>query len=91
MPVWFPPLQENPPPQAEHGVGGEYHGNVMYENGKMRPVQTVLRRMLEGVNSTMILCKNFCKCHLVPSVQQLKKKVSYLGGGANIYLFFLFF
>jgi hypothetical protein len=23
-----------------------------------------------GVNSTMIYCKNFCKCHNVPLVQQ---------------------
>jgi hypothetical protein len=24
----------------------------------------------EGVNSTMIYCKNFCKCHNLPLVQQ---------------------
>jgi hypothetical protein len=59
---------------------------VMYENGKMRPVQTVLRRMLEGVNSTTIYCKNFCKCHLVPAVQQLKKK-SELSQGRSQHLF----
>jgi hypothetical protein len=27
-------------------------------------------RMMEGVNLTMIYCKNFCKCHNVPPVQQ---------------------
>jgi hypothetical protein len=26
--------------------------------------------MMEQVNSTMIHCKNFCKCHNVPPVQQ---------------------
>jgi hypothetical protein len=26
--------------------------------------------MMEGVSSTMIHCKNVCKCHNVPSVQQ---------------------
>jgi hypothetical protein len=30
--------------------------------------------MMEGVNSTMIYCKNFGKCHNVPSVQNKKKK-----------------
>jgi hypothetical protein len=41
----------------------------MYENGKMRPVETIpgierggiKRRMTEGVNSTLIYCKNFYK------------------------------
>jgi hypothetical protein len=50
----------------------------MYENGKMRPVETIPGmgregRMMKGVNSTMIYCKKFCKCHNVPTVQ-LKKK-----------------
>jgi hypothetical protein len=27
------------------------------------------RRMMEGVNSTMICCKNFCKCHNVLPVE----------------------
>jgi hypothetical protein len=27
-----------------------------------------------GVNSTMIYCKNFCKCHNVPPVQQYDNK-----------------
>jgi hypothetical protein len=30
--------------------------------------------MIEGVNSTMIYCKNFCKCHDVPLGQQYLKK-----------------
>jgi hypothetical protein len=44
----------------------------MYENGKMRPVETIpgmgegQRRIVEGVNPYMIYCKNFCKCHNVP-------------------------
>jgi hypothetical protein len=45
---------------------------VMYENGKMRTIETIVgigevrlgeRRMKVGVNSTMIYCKNFYKCH----------------------------
>jgi hypothetical protein len=42
-------------------------------NGEVQPVETIprmdgggKRRMMEGVNSTMIYCKNFCKCHNVP-------------------------
>jgi hypothetical protein len=41
----------------------------MFENGKMRPDETIpgmgeggQRRMVEGVNSIMIYCKNFGKC-----------------------------
>jgi hypothetical protein len=37
---------------------------------KMIPVGEGRRKMMEGVNSTMIFCKNFCKCHNVPPVQQ---------------------
>jgi hypothetical protein len=71
---------------------GEYHGNVMYENGKMRSVQTVLRRMLEEVISAMIFCENFCKCHLVPTVQQFKKKSElYQGRSQHLFIFPLFF
>jgi hypothetical protein len=47
----------------------------MYENGKMRSVETVsgmgrevINRMTEGENSTVIYCKNFYKCHNVPPV-----------------------
>jgi hypothetical protein len=51
---------------------------LRYENGKMRPVETVLRmrglgrqsRMMEGVNLTIMYCKHFCKCHNVALVQQ---------------------
>jgi hypothetical protein len=49
----------------------------MYENGKIRPVETIpemrgggIKENDRGVNSTMIYCQNFCKCHNVPSVQQ---------------------
>jgi hypothetical protein len=40
----------------------------MYVNGKMRNVETIPgmeggRRKMERVNSTMIYCKNFYKCH----------------------------
>jgi hypothetical protein len=59
----------------------------MYENGKMRPVETIpgmgeegKREWWRGVNSIMIYCKNFCKCHNVPSLSttikiNFKKKV----------------
>jgi hypothetical protein len=49
----------------------------MYENGKMGPAETIpgiegmgIKENDGGVNSTMIHCKNFCKCHNVPPVQQ---------------------
>jgi hypothetical protein len=58
------------------GIWWKYYVH-MYTNGKMRPAETILgiggggwRRMTEGVNSTMTYCKNFCKCHNVPPVQQ---------------------
>jgi hypothetical protein len=48
----------------------------MYENGKMRPDETIpgmgggaIKENDGGVNSTMIYYKNFCKCHNVPPVQ----------------------
>jgi hypothetical protein len=38
---------------------------------------------VRGVNSTMIFCKNFCKCHNVPqynnNIIKKEKKVSYNG------------
>jgi hypothetical protein len=45
----------------------------MHVNGKMRPVETI-PVMREGrikendgrVNSTVMYCKTFCKCHNVP-------------------------
>jgi hypothetical protein len=49
----------------------------MYVNRKMRLVETVLgigggkkRRRMERMNSGMIYCKNFCKCHNVSPAQQ---------------------
>jgi hypothetical protein len=52
----------------------------MYENGTMRPVETISRRGRKikendgGVNSTMIYCKNFYKCHNVPPSKTITKK-----------------
>jgi hypothetical protein len=50
----------------------------MYENGKMRPIETIVRmgggRIKEndgGVNLTKIYSKHLCKCHNVSPVQQL--------------------
>jgi hypothetical protein len=34
--------------------------------------------MMERVNSTMICCKNFCKCHNVPPTTILKYKYIYI-------------
>jgi hypothetical protein len=49
----------------------------MDENGKMTPAETISgmgRREIKesdgGVNSTIIYCENFCKCHNIPPVQQ---------------------
>jgi hypothetical protein len=48
----------------------------MYVNGQRRPVEPVLGMgggEIEndgGVNSAMIYCKNFYKCHSVPPTQQ---------------------
>jgi hypothetical protein len=47
----------------------------MYEYGKMKPVETLqwwgdIKENDGGVNSTMMCCKNFCKCHNIPPVQQ---------------------
>jgi hypothetical protein len=44
----------------------------MFKNGKMRPVETVPgmgggeKENDGGVDSTMIYCKNLCKCHNAP-------------------------
>jgi hypothetical protein len=45
----------------------------MYENGKMRPVETIpeieggrIKENNGGMNSTMVYYKNFCKFHNVP-------------------------
>jgi hypothetical protein len=47
------------------------------ENERMRLVETIpgmgrgeINENDGGVNSTMIHCKNFCKCHNVPPAQQ---------------------
>jgi hypothetical protein len=47
----------------------------MYENRKIKPFETIPgmgggRRMMEGMNLTMTYCKNFCKHHNIPPVQQ---------------------
>jgi hypothetical protein len=49
----------------------------MYENGNVRPVETIpgmrggeIKENAGGVNSTITYCKNFGKCHNVPPVQQ---------------------
>jgi hypothetical protein len=56
----------------------------MYVNAKMIPVESIpgmrggrWKRAEEGVNSSMIYlihCKNFCKCHNVPSPSITIKK-----------------
>jgi hypothetical protein len=50
----------------------------MYENGKMRPVETIVRMGGEEndgrVNSAMIYCKHFCKCHNVLIKKNLMEK-----------------
>jgi hypothetical protein len=45
----------------------------MYEDGKMRPVETIpgmggegIKENDGGVTSTMTYYKHFCKCHNVP-------------------------
>jgi hypothetical protein len=53
----------------------------MYENGTVRPVETVSRRgkgeikEKDGGDESKIYCKNFCKCHNISLVQlQYAKK-----------------
>jgi hypothetical protein len=56
----------------------------MHVNGKMISVETIpgmrergKRRMVEGVNSSMIqsiCCKNFYKCHNVPPPSTIKNE-----------------
>jgi hypothetical protein len=48
----------------------------------MRPVETIpgiggegIKEMMEGVNLTMIDCKNFYKCHNIPPVQKKIKNL----------------
>jgi hypothetical protein len=52
----------------------------MYKNGKMRPVETILRkgerrerRMVEGVNSTKIYCKYFVNVTMYPQYNNKNK------------------
>jgi hypothetical protein len=50
----------------------------MYENGKMRPIETITEMREEGMKENDeggefnydIYCKNFCKCHIVLPAQQ---------------------
>jgi hypothetical protein len=53
----------------------EYY-TLMYENGKMRPVETIpgmgvggIKENDGGATSTMVYCKKFCKCYSVIPVQ----------------------
>jgi hypothetical protein len=53
----------------------------MYENGEVRPVEIIqgMREgeegiMMEGVNSSKIYCKNFCKCPNVTPSTTIKHK-----------------
>jgi hypothetical protein len=57
----------------------------MYVNGKMIPAETIprmggkrrIKKNVEGVKSSMIYliyCKNFCKCHSVPSPSTIQNK-----------------
>jgi hypothetical protein len=59
---------------------------LMYENGKMRPVETSrngvggeegkrIQHSLKRVDLTMIYCKNFYKCRNVPPVEQHNIKI----------------
>jgi hypothetical protein len=49
----------------------------MCENGKMRSV--LFQEWREGVNSTMIHCKKFCKCHNIPQYNNKKKSSKFKG------------
>jgi hypothetical protein len=47
----------------------------MYVNGNIRPIETIpgigIKAVKEndgGMNSTVMYCRNFCKCHNVPPV-----------------------
>jgi hypothetical protein len=52
----------------------------MYENEKILKLfqewgQDVIRENDRGVNSIVMYCKNFCKCHNVSPVQQYDTKI----------------
>jgi hypothetical protein len=49
----------------------------MYENGNVRPVETIpgmkggeIKENAGGAESNLKYCINFYKCHIVPPVQQ---------------------
>jgi hypothetical protein len=53
---------------------------LAYEDEQMRPVEIIpewmwgrLRRIMKWVNSAIIYCKNFCKCHSGSPAQVLRK------------------
>jgi hypothetical protein len=53
----------------------------MYENGKMRPVETIPGMQGGGYKGedgdgefSMTYCKNICKCHSVPPPSTIKKE-----------------
>jgi hypothetical protein len=55
----------------------------MYENGKMRSVETISgmggqRRMMEDLNTTMICHKNFCKYHIIPIIKNKRILLFYV-------------
>jgi hypothetical protein len=55
----------------------------MHENGKMRLVETILRmvgrekkrRKMEGVNSSIIYCRNFCKFTMYPQYSNMEIRI----------------
>jgi hypothetical protein len=48
--------------------GMDVYGSYSFR--KFSVLKSFLKRMMEGMNSTMIYGKNFCKCHSVLPVQQ---------------------
>jgi hypothetical protein len=68
----------------------------MFENGKTIPVETIpgmgsIGKWFEGVTSTTIYWKNYCKCHNVPQynnniIKKKGKKAWYCGKGSLEYL-----
>jgi hypothetical protein len=45
--------------------------------------QEGIKEKMEGVNSSVIYCKNFCKCHNVPPTITIEKRYE-LGGGYSV-------
>jgi hypothetical protein len=52
----------------------------MYVNGKTISVETIPGMEVEGMNSSMINCKNFCKCHSITPHSITIKKLLFLEG-----------